>query len=298
MPAPTIPFTDERLDNGLHLVLAEDHLAPVVAVNLWYNVGSKHERQGRTGFAHLFEHMMFQGSRNVAKGDHFKAIQEGGGSLNATTWLHRTNYFETGPSNQLETYLWLEADRMGGLLDALGQETLDNQRDVVKNERRQSYENQPYGTWWLTLIDRLFPDGHPYHHPTIGSMEDLDAATVEDVHEFFSTYYAPNNCVLSIAGDFEPARARDWVRRYFGGIAPNTSLPAPPDPAIGLGGFGPVREVIQDKVPLARIFFGFRSHPAGTAANDAIEMASVVLARGSSTSGEGKTARLYKTLVK
>lgn len=290
---PTIAFTDERLENGLRLILAEDHLAPVVAVNLWYDVGSRHEEPGKTGLAHLFEHMMFQGSRHVAKGEHFKYIEAAGGSLNATTWLHRTNYFESGPSGCLELFLWLEADRMGGLLDALGQETLDNQRDVVKNEKRQRYDNLPYGNWWPALIERLFPDGHPYHHPTIGSMQDLDAATVADCHAFFETHYAPNNAVLTVAGDFDPDRARDLVVKYFGGIAANPALRAAqavPEPGPL---HGPIRDLIPDRVPLSRIFGAYRSPPAGTREADAIEIASAVLALSSS-----KGTRLYRELVR
>ena len=182
---PTVAFTDERLPNGLRLIVAEDHLAPVVAINVWYDVGSKHEQPGKTGFAHLFEHVMFQGSRHVAKAEHIALIQAAGGTMNGTTWLDRTNYFETLPSHQLELGLWLEADRMATLLDALSQENLDNQREVVKNEKRWSYDNRPYGSWQEKLQGHLFPAEHPYHHSTIGSMEDLDAASLEDVSAFF-----------------------------------------------------------------------------------------------------------------
>ena len=178
---PTVPFTDERLSNGLRLIVAEDHLAPVVAVNVWYDVGSKHEQPGKTGFAHLFEHVMFQGSAHVGKAEHIALIQAAGGTMNGTTWLDRTNYFETLPAHQLELALWLEADRMGTLLDALSQENLDNQREVVKNEKRWSYDNRPYGSWQEKLQAHLYPEEHPYHHTTIGSMEDLDAASLEDV---------------------------------------------------------------------------------------------------------------------
>src|SRR5690349_12528911 len=172
MPVPVIEFSDERLPNGLRLIVEEDHLAPVVAVHVWYNVGSKHEVPGKTGFAHLFEHVMFQGSAHVGKAEHMALVQAAGGTLNGTTWLDRTNYFETLPSHQLELALWLEADRMGTLLDALSQENLDNQREVVKNEKRWSYDNRPYGSWYEKLQGHLFPESHPYHHSTIGSMED------------------------------------------------------------------------------------------------------------------------------
>src|SRR3954463_8519069 len=210
---PRVPFTEERLANGLRLVLAEDHLAPVVGVNIWYSVGSRNEVPGKTGFAHLFEHVMFQGSRNVGKAEHIALVQAAGGTMNGTTWLDRTNYFETMPSHQLELAIWLEADRMGTLLEALSQENLDNQREVVKNEKRWSYDNRPYGSWNEKLLGHLFPEEHPYHHPTIGSMEDLDAASLEDVTSFFRRHYAPNNVVLSIVGDVDPAETRNLVRR-------------------------------------------------------------------------------------
>jgi predicted Zn-dependent peptidase len=206
VPVPRVEFTESRLPNGLRLIISEDHLAPVAAVNVWYNVGSKHEVEGKTGFAHLFEHVMFQGSANVGKTEHMALVQAAGGTLNGTTWLDRTNYFETMPSHQVDLALWLEADRMGTLLQALSQENLDNQREVVKNEKRWSYDNRPYGSWVEKLLGAIFPEGHPYHHPTIGSMEDLDAASVEDVSSFFRLHYAPNNAVLSVVGDVDAAR--------------------------------------------------------------------------------------------
>ena len=291
MTAPSVTFTDERLANGLRLIIAEDHLAPVVAVNVWYGVGSKHEVPGKTGFAHLFEHVMFQGSRHVAKTEHMGLVQAAGGTLNGTTWLDRTNYFETMPSHQLELALWLEADRMATLLDALNQENLDNQRDVVKNEKRSSYDNRPYGQWFHKLQEHLFPPEHPYHHPTIGSMEDLDAASLEDVAAFFRTYYAPNNAVLAIAGDADPAQARAWVERYFGEIAPNPKIPPLGDlslpPTLG----GEVREVVEDRVPLPRHYFGFRAPCFGDPRLDALEIAAQILAGG-------KGSRLYRRLVR
>src|SRR6266508_2801042 len=191
MSIPAIRFTDERLSNDLRIIIAEDHLAPVVAVNIWYGVGSKHEVPGKTGFAHLFEHVMFQGSAHVGKAEHIALVQGAGGTNNGTTWLDRTNYFETLPSHQLELAIWLEADRMATLLDAVSMENLDNQREVVKNERRLRYDNQPYGLAWEKLQAAIFPPGHGYHHSPIGSMEDLDAASLDDVREFFHTYYAP-----------------------------------------------------------------------------------------------------------
>jgi predicted Zn-dependent peptidase len=291
MPIPVVHFTDERLANGLRLIIAEDHLAPVVAVNLWYDVGSKHEQPGKTGFAHLFEHVMFQGSRNVAKAEHIALVQAAGGTMNGTTWLDRTNYFETIPSHQLELALWLEADRMGTLLDALSQENLDNQREVVKNEKRWSYDNRPYGSWNEKLQAHLFPEDHPYHHPTIGSMEDLDAASLEDVSQFFRTYYAPNNAVLSVVGDVEPDQVREWTRRYFGGIPSNPDIPPVPDlslpPTLG----GERRETVPDKIPLPRVYVGFRAPPFGDTRLDALDVASQILAGG-------KGSRLHKRLVR
>jgi len=291
MPIPTIPFIDERLPNGLRLIIAEDHLAPVVAVNLWYNVGSKHEVPGKTGFAHLFEHVMFQGSRNVAKAEHIALIQAAGGTMNGTTWLDRTNYFETVPSHQLELALWLEADRMGTLLDALSQENLDNQREVVKNEKRWSYDNRPYGSWNEKLQAHLFPPEHPYHHTTIGSMEDLDAASVEDVSEFFRTYYAPNNAVLAIVGDVDPGAARGWVERYFGAIAANPAIPPLGDLSLPSILGEERREVVPDRVPLPRVYVAFRAPVFGDPRLDAIDIAAQVLAGG-------KGSRLHRRLVR
>jgi len=292
---PQVHFSDERLDNGLRLVMSEDHLVPVTAVNIWYDVGSRNEVPGRTGLAHLFEHMMFQGSANAAKGEHFGLIEKMGGSLNATTSLHRTNYFEWTPAHNLELLLWLEADRMGGLLEALGQETLDNQRDVVKNEKRQSVDNQPYGRWIEHMLAAVFPQGHPYHHTTIGSMDDLSAASLEDVRSFFRTYYAPNNAVLSIVGDFDPTQGRAWVESYFGGIPSNADIPAPPDLSCALG-LGTHREVVPDRVPLTRIYLGFRAPPADTRQADVVQMAAAVLA--GSEGGVSKGSRVFKRLVR
>ena len=291
MTAPNVVFTDERLANGLRLIISEDHLAPVVAVNIWYNVGSKHEVPGKTGFAHLFEHVMFQGSKHVGKAEHIGIVQAAGGTVNGTTWLDRTNYFETMPSHQLELALWLEADRMATLMDALSQENLDNQRDVVKNEKRSSYDNRPYGAWFHKLQALVFPAEHPYHHPTIGSMDDLDAASVEDVKEFFRTHYAPNNAVLSVVGDVDPDQVRAAVERLFGSIPANPNVPAPlsaPLPAV-IG--REMREVVEDRVPLPRLYFGFRAPRLGDARFDALEVASQILAGG-------KGSRLYRRLVR
>jgi len=290
MSVPVVEFAYERLPNGLRYILSPDPLAPVVAVNIWYDVGSKHEQAGKTGFAHLFEHVMFQGSAHVGKAEHIALVQAAGGTMNGTTWLDRTNYFETMPSHQLELALWLEADRMATLLDALSQENLDNQRDVVKNEKRSSYDNQPYGLWSHKLQAHLFPETHPYHHPTIGSMEDLDAASLEDVSAFFRTYYAPNNAVLSVVGDFEPAQARAWIERYFGPVAPATT-PPPGDLSIPLSLGGERREVVRDRVPLPRVYIGFRAPAFGDPRLRSLEMAGQILAGG-------KGSRLHRRLVR
>jgi predicted Zn-dependent peptidase len=292
VPIPTIEFTDERLPNGLRLIIAEDHLAPVVAVNLWYDVGSKHEQPGRTGFAHLFEHVMFQGSAHVGKAEHMAIIQAAGGVANGSTWLDRTNYFETMPSNQLELALWLEADRLATLPDAISQENLDNQREVVKNEKRWSYDNRPYGSWVEKVLAGLYPAGHPYHHSTIGSMADLDAASLDDIVAFFKLHYAPNNVVLSIVGDVDPAQARRWVERYFGPIPANPDLPAAlPDMDLPMTLGGEIREVVPDRVPLPRIIWGFRAPPYGDTRLDALDLAGQILAGG-------KGSRLHRRLVR
>lgn len=288
---PTVTFTDERLANGLRVIVAEDHVAPVVAVNLWYDVGSKHEQPGRTGFAHLFEHVMFQGSKHVAKAEHIALVQAAGGTMNGTTWLDRTNYFETLPSNQLDLALWLEADRMATLPDALSQDNLDNQREVVKNEKRSSYDNRPYGSWQEKLQGHLYPPEHPYHHSTIGSMADLDAASLDDVIAFFRTWYAPNNAVLSIVGDVDTAAARRSVERYFGRIPANPSIPRLGDlslpPVLG----AERREVVRDRVPLPRVYLGFRAPVLGDHRLDALDIAAQILAGG-------KGSRLDRRLVR
>ncbi len=214
-----------ELGNGLRVVLNEDHSAPLVAVNLWYHVGSKNERPGRTGFAHLFEHMLFSGSEHVGNNEHFRHVQSVGGVLNGTTFFDRTNYFETLPSNYLALGLWLESDRMGFFASALTQEKLDIQRQVVKEERRQRYDNVPYGTAFERLLHLAYDPDYPYHWPTIGSMEDLEAASLDDVRQFFETWYRPDNCVLTLVGDFEPAEARALIEEYFGPITPGGSFP-------------------------------------------------------------------------
>jgi predicted Zn-dependent peptidase len=275
----------------LRVILSRDDRAPIVAVNLWYDVGSRHESPGKTGFAHLFEHMMFQGSAHVAKGEHFSLVQSAGGSGNASTWLDRTNYYETLPSHELELALWLEADRLASLLPAMTQEKLDNQRDVVKNERRLRVDNQPYGTWDEKLQELLFPEDHPYHHSTIGSMADLDAASLADVSEFFAAHYAPNNAVLTIAGDFDPEEALAMIQKHFGPIAANPSVPPPPSSAIEPIIGAEVREMVPDRVPLPRIYAAYRIPIFGTDDFDALEVTADLL-------GTGRASRLYRTLVR
>jgi len=286
-----IPIETFRLPNGLFVTLSEDHTTPVVAVNLWYHVGSANERAGRTGFAHLFEHMLFQGSAHVEANEHFELIQRAGGTLNGSTWLERTNYFETVPSNQLATALWLEADRMGALLPAMTQQKLDTQRDVVKNERRWSVDNQPYGTWWERLPALAYPPDHPFHHSLIGSMEDLSAASLDDVATFFATYYTPDNAVLSIAGDFDPAEARAMVDRYFGPIPPGTGIPRLPDMTLAPTFGSWRREVVPDSVMVPRLFLGFRSPVFGSDGYYAASVLGAIL-------GTGKGSRLQRALVR
>src|SRR5215813_3780366 len=217
-PPLQLPYTQFTLPNGLHVILHEDHSVPVVSVNVWYHVGSGRERQGRTGFAHLFEHLIFMGSGHVKPGEFDSWLEGAGGQNNGSTEYDRTNYWINVPSNALELALFLESDRMGYLLDSMTPQTVDAQRDVVKNERRQSIENRPYGMADITLGEMLYPEGHPYHWPTIGYMPDLTAASYDDVVAFFKKYYAPGNSSLAIAGDFDPAVARKLVEKWFSDI--------------------------------------------------------------------------------
>ena len=286
-----IPIETETLANGLRVIYSQDSVAPLVAVNLWYHVGSANEREGRTGFAHLFEHMLFQGSANVEANEHFELVQRAGGTLNGSTWLDRTNYFETVPSNQLAIALWLEADRMGRLLPAMTQQKLDTQRDVVKNERRWSVDNQPYGTWWEKLPALTFPSTHPYHHSLIGSMEHLGAASLEDVAEFFATWYTPDNAVLTIAGDFDRDEARQLVHDYFGAIPRNPAPPPRPDFSVPPRFDNAMREVVEDDVQLPRAIVAMRIPPCGSDAWYAASVAGAVL-------GMRKGSRLYRRLIR
>lgn len=273
------------------VTLSQDKTAPIVSVNLWYHVGSANERIGRTGFAHLFEHMLFQGSEHVGANEHFELVQRAGGTLNGSTWLERTNYFETVPSNQIELALWLEADRMGALLPAMTQKKLDTQRDVVKNERRWSVDNQPYGTWWEKLPALTFPDWHPFHHSLIGSMEDLSAASLDDVEQFFRTYYTPDNAVLSVAGDFEIDEVRRLVEQYFGAIPRGKGKP--PLGRMDLPSkFGEtLRLVVEDEVSLPRLYMAFRSPVFGSDGYYAASVCGAIL-------GMRRGSRLYRSLVR
>jgi zinc protease len=282
-----IPFTRHVLDNGLTLLVHEDHKAPIVAVNIWYHVGSKNEKLGKTGFAHLFEHLMFNGSENVNT-DYFQVLEPlGATDLNGTTNTDRTNYFQNVPTSAVDLALWMESDRMGHLLGAVDQERLDEQRGVVQNEKRQG-ENQPYGRVWEEIYGSTYPAGHPYSHSVIGSMEDLDAASLEDVHEWFQTYYGPQNAVLAVAGDIDVATAISKVEKYFGDI--------PPGPPIArhetwiAPRTGEHRQVMQDRVPHARVYMVWNVPEYRSEDLTRLSLAGSVLA-------SGKTSRLYKRLV-
>lgn len=284
---PPIPFTQFRLRNGLRVILHEDHSTPVVSVNLWYHVGSKNEVPGRTGFAHLFEHMMFQGSKHHDD-DYFKLLQQAGGSINGTTNSDRTNYFETVPANFLELALWLESDRMGYLLDALTEAKLGNQREVVKNEKRQNYDNQPYGLVGAKIAETMYPPGHPYHWLTIGSLDDVTGASMSEVTDFFRRYYVPNNASLVIAGDFQPQQARRWVEKYFGPL--KRGAPIPPVKATRPQLNGEMRLAMEDRVTLPRLYLNWHTVPHYAPDDAALDMLAYVMVNG-------KGSRLYKSLV-
>jgi predicted Zn-dependent peptidase len=251
------PISRRTLPNGMRVVVSPDHTVPNITVNIWVGVGSRHESPGRTGFAHLFEHLMFQGSRSVRSGEHFEALMAQGGRLNATTWFDRTNYFETVPSGAVELALWLEADRHGYLLDAVTQDNLDNQRDVVKEEKRQRYDNQPYGNALMDVYAAVFPQDHPYHHPTIGSMEDLDAASLADVHDFFRAHYGPDNTVLTLCGDVTVGHGFALVERYFGDLQPAALTRRPDHPQLAPLE-EPTRVERREAVPNDRLHVAFR----------------------------------------
>src|SRR5262245_42327429 len=292
-PAPDLPsiaFEKYALGNGLEVILHEDHRMPEVAVDVWYKVGARDEAPGRTGFAHLFEHVMFQGTKHIPEDKHFEYLQKAGASsVNGSTSHDRTNYFEVVPANQLELGLWLESERMGFLLERAGfKETVDNQRDVVKNERRQRYENRPAGLISKVLLEALYPSDHPYHHQVIGSMEDLSAASVDDVKAFFRTYYAPNNATLVLAGDFDRAKAKQLVEQYFGPIPAGEAISRRSAPQIRLGSVK--RIAMEAKVQQPQLYVSYPTPAAFAPGDRELDLVGIVL-------GSGKSSRLYKRLV-
>ena len=283
-----IPFTTFTLPNGLTTILSVDHTTPTVAVNIWYHVGSKNEVVGRTGFAHLFEHVMFTGSGHVPYGLHDKLTEGIGGNNNGTTSNDRTTYYENVPANHLESAIWLEADRMGYLLDTLDLAKLNAQRDVVKNERRQSIDNQPYGRAGEILSQAMYPASHPYSWDVIGSMEDLSAASADDVKNFFKLYYAPNNAFLTIVGDFDPAVAKAWVTRYFGDIPRGKPVTRPVVPTVTLP--KETRLVYEDRVQVPRLYIAWPT--VGEKSDDRFALSVL----DAITAG-ARTTRLTKALV-
>jgi zinc protease len=286
---PTIKFEKYALPNGLVVILSEDHRLPLVSTNIWYHVGPANELPGRTGFAHLFEHMMFEGSRHVPNNSHIRYLEAAGASdLNGTTDFDRTNYFETLPSNQLELALWLESDRMGYLPDKLDQASLTNQQDVVRNERRQSIENNPYGIVEEGVYHLIFPKAHPYHADVMGSHADIQAAKLQDVRNFFKLYYAPNNASLAIVGDFDPAQAKQFVEKYFGPLKRGT--PVPKIAAVTPPITAERRAVIHDQVELPRVYMAWLTSSIFKPGDADADLASEIL-------GGGKSSRLYKKLV-
>ncbi len=282
-----IPYTLHKLENGLDVLVHEDHRCPIVAVNVWYHVGSKNEKPGRTGFAHLFEHLMFEGSQHYDKG-YFHPLQEAGALLNGSTNADRTNYWEVVPTNALELALWMESDRMGYLLPALTDAKFENQREVVLNERRQNYENRPYGFASMAIVAGLYPPDHPYHWMTIGDADDIRAARLDDVRAFFQTYYRPRNASLALAGDVDTEQALELASRYFGELDGGDD-PPPVDVASPVTGIEK-RLLLEDRVELPRLYLSWHS-PALFSADDAeLDLVAEVLA-------SGKTSRLYRTLV-
>jgi zinc protease len=282
-----IPYEEFKLDNGLRVIVHEDHKAPIVAVNLWYHVGSKNERPGRTGFAHLFEHLMFQGSENY-KDEFFKPFEDAGATdQNGTTDFDRTNYFQNVPTTALDMALWMESDRMGHFLGAIDQKVLDEQRGVVQNEKRQG-DNSPYGKSYYSILEGLFPEGHPYRWSPIGSMDDLNAASIDDVKTWFKTWYGPSNTVLVLAGDIDVKTAKEKVEKYFGDIEPGA--PQARRKAFVPKLDAPARDVMEDRVAQARVLRAWTAAPAGTPESDQLTLASRIL-------GGSKTSRLYQRLV-
>jgi zinc protease len=283
-----VPYRQLRLANGLNVILHRDASVPVVAVNVWYHVGSANERPGRTGFAHLFEHLMFEGSKNVAEGEFDTLLEAAGANNNGSTNGDRTNYIIDVPANALELALFLESDRMAYLLDTMTPARVDGQRDVVKNERRQSYENRPYGMASLVLDEMLWPEGHPYHWPTIGHMEDLTAASHDDVVRFFETYYAPNNASLVVAGDIDLDAAQALVEKWFREIPRGADVEPIAPPAAQLTGVE--RRTLHDRVRLPRLYLSWLTPRRFAPGDAALDVLSAVLANG-------KNSRLYKRLV-
>ena len=284
----SIPFETYKLPNGLTVILSVDRAIPTVAVNVWYHVGSKNEMAGRTGFAHLFEHVMFTGSGHIPYGTHDKLTEGVGGSNNGSTTNDRTNYYETVPSNYLESSLWLESDRMGFLLDTLNLDKLNAQRDVVKNERRQSYDNQPYGRVSEIFSAAMYPKGHPYSWPVIGSMTDLSEASEQDVKAFFRLYYAPNNATLAVVGDFDPAEAKKLIQKYFGDLPKGEPVKRP---AVPLGSLqASKRLVYEDAVQVPRLYIQWPT--VGIKRDDDYPLSVM-----SSILSGSRTARLTKALV-
>jgi zinc protease len=283
-----IPYESYQLDNGLRLIVHEDDAIPMAAVNVWYHVGSGYEELGRTGFAHLFEHIMFEGSANVPEGDFDNLLEAAGAVNNGSTNPDRTNYYEILPSSAVELALWLEADRMGGLLETMSLQKLDIQRDVVKNERRQSYENRPYGMFWETASAALYPTGHPYSWSTIGSMEDLSAASLDDVSAFFRRYYAPNNAVVVVAGDVDSDEVHAQVRRLFGWIPRGEPVAKP---SIPIPEIAETRYItLEDRVTLPQVNLIWRTGKAFDPDDAALAALAAILT-------DGKNSRLYNRLV-
>ena len=290
-PAPKkieVAYTQFTLPNGLRVILHEDHSVPIVTVNTWFHVGSAREKVGRTGFAHLFEHLMFMGSGHVKPGEFDQLLEAAGGENNASTGNDRTNYYINVPSNALELALFLESDRIGYLLDTMTPKTVDAQRDVVKNERRQSYENRPYGMAQPTLSEMLYPEGHPYHWPVIGYMEDLTAASHEDVVEFFKKYYAPTNASLVVAGDIDPAKTKTLVEKWFGDV--KRAAPAEPMTIPGVALTSVQKKTLTDRVQLPRLYLAWLTPRHFEPGDAALDVLADVLAGG-------MNARLYKRLV-
>ena len=286
---PTIPYEKYRLGNGLEVILAQDRSLPIVAVNLWYHVGAANEEPSRTGFAHLFEHMMFTGSKHIRRGRADELLSAAGVSdSNATTSFDRTNYFDTVPSNQLELALWTHADRMGYLLDSLDQTALTNQQDVVRNERRQSYENRPYGIVEEAMFHALFPQGHPYRPAVIGSHVDIQSARLADVRDFFKHYYRPNNATLVICGDFDTATAKRLVQKQFGSFKRGADVPPPSVTTPPL--VSEQRLIVTDQIELERVDLAWLTPPKFKSGDAELAIAATILAGG-------KASRLYQKLV-